>query len=134
MVARSRWHWGLSVTSGNCPSVVAPLGFPTQDVRAQPELPGGGLGLLGGWEGLWMVSRVCFGAWTKVAIRKGPRTHGSHVERNRADITTKCTLWILSPPAGAGDIPGHAPPGLRSALSCPGEAGPLCLRPLPARE
>lgn len=82
-----------------------------------------------------MVSCVCFGAWTKVAIRKGPRTHDSHVERNQADITTtKCMLWLLSPPAGAGDIPGNAPPGPWSALSCPGEAGPLCLRPRPARE
>lgn len=55
---------------------------------------------------------VHFGAWTKVAIRKGPRTHDSPAERSQADITTtKCVLWLLSPPAGAGDLPGNAPPG-----------------------
>ena len=38
--------------------------------------------------------------WMKMVIRKGPRTHGTHVERDQADIPTKCALWIPSPPEG----------------------------------
>ena len=39
MVARKQVAWGLSATSGNCPSTVVPLGFLMQeawDIGAQP--------------------------------------------------------------------------------------------------
>ena len=63
--------------------------------------------------------------WMKMVIRKGPRTHRIHVERDQADIPTKCTLWIPSPPEGQ-EISLDTPLLALDALGCTGEAGRLC--------
>ena len=60
-----------------------------------------------------------------MVIRKGPRTHRIHVERDQADIPTKCTLWIPSPPEGQ-EISLDTPLLALDALGCTGEAGRLC--------
>lgn len=65
-----------------------------------------------------------------MAIRKGPRTHGTHVEKDQADIPTKCALWIPSPPQGQ-EISLDTPLLALCALGCNGEAGRLCPRHSP---
>lgn len=64
------------------------------------------------------------------AITKGPRSHHSHREKNRAGITNECALRIQSPsPCRGKEVSLEMPVLSPISLSWRGEAIPLCPRP-----